>query len=72
MIIYLSIALALSFGVVKTMLWLKVPRVLSVIIGIVCFLILIGVGFFLIKDKDTPPSDSTVITQEELKRAAGL
>lgn len=72
MTIYLGIALALSFGVLKTMLWLKVPRVLSVIIGIVCFLILIGIGAFLIKDMDTPPPDSTVITQEELKRAAGL
>ena len=56
MIIYLSIALALSFGVVKTMLWLKVPRVLSVIIGIVCFLILISVGIILIKDMDAPPA----------------
>lgn len=72
MIIYLGIALALSFTIVKAMLWLKVSRALSVIVGIVCFLILIGVGAFLIKNMDTPPPDSTVITQEELKRAAGL
>jgi len=72
MIIYFGIALALSLTVVKVMLWLKAPCALSVVIGIACFLILISIGVFLIKDMDAPPPDSTVITQEELKKAAGL
>ena len=72
MIVYLGIALALSFAVVKVMLWLKTPCVWSVVIGIVCFVILISVGIHLIKDMDAPPPDSTVITQEEMKKAAGL
>jgi hypothetical protein len=72
MIFYLSIALILSFAVVKTVLWLKVPCAWSVVIGIVCFLILIGVGIFLFRGMDTPPPDSTIITQEELREAAGL
>ncbi|GEM_PF-6534511 len=72
MIIYLGIALVLSFTVVKIMLWLKAPCALSVVIGIVCFLILVGVGVFLFKNMDTLPPDSTIITQEELWKAAGL
>ncbi len=72
MTVYLGIALALSFVVVKAMLWLKVSRALSVVVGIVCFLILISIGIVLIKDMEAPPPDSTVITQEELKKAAGL
>jgi hypothetical protein len=72
MIIYLGIALVLSLTIMKVMLWLKAPCALSVVIGIVCFLILISIGVFLIKDMDTPPLDSTVITQEELQKAAGL
>ncbi len=56
MIIYLGIALVLSFTVVKIMLRLKAPCALSVVIGIVCFLILVGVGVFLIKGMDTPPA----------------
>jgi len=72
MIIYLGIALVLSFTVVKIMLWLKAPCALSVVIGIVCFLILVGISVFLIRGMDTPPPDSTIITQEDLKKAAGL
>jgi hypothetical protein len=72
MIIYLGIALVLSFTVVKIMLWLKAPCALSVVIGIVCFLILVGVGVFLIRGMDSPSPDSTIITQEDLKKAAGL
>lgn len=72
MILCLGIAIAFSLVVVKTMLWLKIPCVWSVVIGIVCFVILISVGIHLIKDMDAPPPDSTVITQEELKKAAGL
>jgi hypothetical protein len=72
MIIYWGIALVLSFTVVKIMLWLKAPCALSVVIGIVCFLILVGIGVFLIRGMDTPPPDSTIITQEDLKKAAGL
>lgn len=55
MIIYWGVTLALSLIVVKVMRWLKVARTLSIIIGIVCFLILMSVGNFLIKDVDTPP-----------------
>ena len=72
MIIYWGIALVLSFTVVKIMLWLKAPCALSVVIGIVCFLILVGISVFLIRGMDTPPPDSTIITQEDLKKAAGL
>lgn len=72
MIIYLSIAIILSLIAIKVMLMLKVPYALSVVIGIVCFLTLISVGVFLIKDVDTPSPGSTIITQEELKKAAGL
>ncbi len=72
MILYLGIAMGLSVTVVMVLRWLKTPFVWSVGIGIVCFLTLIGVGLFLIKGMDSPPPGSTIITQEELNKAAGL
>jgi hypothetical protein len=72
MIFYLGSALAVAFAVVTLLRWLKIPNIWSLVIGIVCFLILIGVGIFLIKGMDAPPPGSTIITQEELDKAAGL
>lgn len=72
MIFYFGIALGISVTVVMVLRWLKTPFAWSAIIGIVCFLTLIGVGLFLIKGMDSPPPGSTIITQEELDKAAGL
>ena len=72
MILCLGIAIAFSLAVVKILLWLKIPCAWSVAVGIVCFVILIIVGIYLIKDMDAPPPGSTVITREELHKAAGL